>query len=291
MKRIFLILMAASMLLVLNACEVRKVTAGNVGVKVYLLGGEKGVESEEVGVGRYWLSVNEDLFIFPTFTQNYTWTKDATEGSPNDESISFGTLEGMSVNSDIGITYRIDPEMVHNVFQKYKRGVDEITDTFLRNMVRDSLVEEASTRPIESIYGVGKKDLMDAVEASVKAQVEDIGIIVEKVYWIGKLWLPPSVNESINMKLEANQKAQMRRNEVAEAAAAADKKIEEARGAATAITLVATAEADAMDLKGAAIRANPEIITLSAIEKWNGVMPTRTGMIPFIDFENLKSVP
>jgi regulator of protease activity HflC (stomatin/prohibitin superfamily) len=132
---------------------------------------------------------------------------------------------------------------------------------------------------------------MDAVEASVKAQVEDIGIIVEKVYWIGKLWLPPSVNESINMKLEANQKAQMRRNEVAEAAAAADKKIEEARGAATAITLVATAEADAMDLKGAAIRANPEIITLSAIEKWNGTMPTRTGMIPFIDFENLTATP
>jgi regulator of protease activity HflC (stomatin/prohibitin superfamily) len=291
MKKVLLILLAGFLLVGLQACEVRKVTAGNVGVKVYLLGGEKGVESEEVGVGRYWLSVNEDLFIFPTFTQNYTWTKDATEGSPNDESISFGTLEGMSVNSDIGITYRIDPEMVHNVFQKYKRGVDEITDTFLRNMVRDSLVEEASTRPIESIYGIGKKDLMDAVEASVKAQVQDIGIIVEKVYWIGKLWLPPSVNESINMKLEANQKAQMRRNEVAEAAAAADKKIEEARGQAESVLLVAKADADAINMKGDALRSNPEILELSAIEKWNGVLPvymTNGAPVPFVDVGSSK---
>lgn len=283
MKRLLLILMSIGILLTLNACEVRKVTAGNVGVKVYLLGGEKGVESEEVGVGRYWLSVNEDLFIFPTFTQNYTWTKDPTEGSPNDESISFGTLEGMSVNSDIGITYRIDPTMVHSVFQKYKRGVDEITDTFLRNMVRDALVEQASTRPIESIYGAGKKDLMDSVEASVISQVEDIGIIVEKVYWIGKLWLPPSVNASINLKLEANQKAQMRRNEVAEAAAAADKKIQEARGKSESILLVATAEATAINLKGEALRKNPEILRLKAIETWNGTLPRVTGeVIPFL---------
>ena len=128
----------------------------------------------------YWLSVNEDLFIFPTFTQNYTWTKDPTEGSPNNESISFGTVEGMSVNSDIGITYRIDPTMVHNVFQKYKRGVDEITDTFLRNMVRDALVEAASTLEIESIYGSGKAKLMDTVEKNVREQVAPIGILLRK---------------------------------------------------------------------------------------------------------------
>lgn len=283
MKKLFLILLAGFLLVGLGACEVRKVTAGNVGVKVYLLGNDKGVESEEVGVGRYWLSINEDMFIFPTFTQNYTWTKDNTEGSRNDESISFGTLEGMSVNSDIGITYRIDPKKVHNVFQKYKRGVDEITDTFLRNMVRDALVEEASTRPIESIYGAGKKELMDAVEASVISQVAEIGIIVEKIYWIGKLWLPPTVNTSINLKLEANQKAQQRRNEVAEAAAAADKKIEEARGVAESIQLVAIAEANAINLKGEALRKNPEILRLQAIETWNGVLPKVTGeVIPFL---------
>ena len=51
MKKLLLIVLAGFLLVGLNACTVKKVTAGNVGVKVYLLGGEKGVESEEVGVG------------------------------------------------------------------------------------------------------------------------------------------------------------------------------------------------------------------------------------------------
>ena len=120
----------------LSGCS--KVPAGNVGVKVYLLGGEKGVDSEVLRVGRYWIGINEDLFLFPTFTQNYVWTKDATEGSPTDESITFQTQEGLGVNADIGISYHIDTDKVSLIFQKYRKGVDEITDIYLRNMVRDA---------------------------------------------------------------------------------------------------------------------------------------------------------
>ena len=35
------------------------VPAGNVGIKVNLLGGDKGVDSEVLGVGRYWIGWNE----------------------------------------------------------------------------------------------------------------------------------------------------------------------------------------------------------------------------------------
>lgn len=46
-----------------------KVEAGHVGVKVYLLGRDKGVDSEVLGVGRYWIGWNEDLYLFPTYQQ------------------------------------------------------------------------------------------------------------------------------------------------------------------------------------------------------------------------------
>ncbi|TON81215.1 transposase, partial [Vibrio parahaemolyticus] len=55
-----------------------KITAGHVGIKVNLLGGDKGVQAEEVGVGRYWVGVNEELYSFPTFSQNYVWTASET---------------------------------------------------------------------------------------------------------------------------------------------------------------------------------------------------------------------
>ncbi len=263
------------------ACS--KVPAGHVGVKVYLLGGNKGVDSEELGVGRYWIGVNEELYLFPTFMQNYVWTADSRLGSETDESISFQTADGMTANADVGISYSIDPTKVTNIFQKYRRGVDEITDTFLRNMVSDALVKEASSKNIEFVYGAGKADLIAAVQKSVAEQVGPIGINVEKIYWVGDIRLPPTVIDSINAKNVATQKAQQRQNEVAQAKAEADKRIEEARGEAESILRVAQAQAEANKVLAESL--TPEFVQYQAITKWDGVLPKFTGSaaVPFID--------
>ena len=52
-----------------------KVEAGYVGIKVNMLGSDKGVDSEVLGVGRYWIGWNQELFKFPTFQQTVSWTK------------------------------------------------------------------------------------------------------------------------------------------------------------------------------------------------------------------------
>jgi len=265
----------------LVACDY--VPAGNVGVKVNLLGGDKGVESEVLPVGRYWIGINEELYVFPTFMQNYVWTKDPTEGSENDESISFQTADGMTANADIGISYSIDPDKVAMIFQTYRRGVDEITDTFLRNMVRDALVKQASNKPIEYVYGAGKAELIAAVQKDVADQVSPIGIKIDKIYWIGEIRLPAVVLDSINNKNAATQMAQQRQNEVAQAKAEADKKIEDARGTAESILRVAEAQAKANRLLADSL--SPEFVQYQAITKWDGILPKMTGSsaIPFID--------
>jgi regulator of protease activity HflC (stomatin/prohibitin superfamily) len=259
------------------------VPAGNVGVKVNLLGGEKGVDTEELGVGRYWIGINEELYLFPTFMQNYEWTADSRPGSETDESLSFQTADGNTATADIGISYSIDPTRVTDIFQKYRRGVDEITDTFLRNMVRDSLVRMASTKSIEYVYGAGKAELIAAVEADVAAQVAPIGINIDKIYWLGKIVLPATIEEAIDSKNAATQKAQQRLNEVQQSKAEADKKIEEARGEAESLLKIAEAQAKAN--KVLADSLTPEFVQYQAITKWNGELPKMTGSsaIPFID--------
>ncbi len=287
MKKLKYLLLVAVTALTMTGCS--KITAGHVGIKVNLLGGDKGVQAEEVGVGRYWVGVNEELYSFPTFSQNYVWTASETEGSENDESISFQTIEGLAVNADVGITYRIDPTKVSKIFEKYRRGVDEITDVYLRNMVRDALVEKASIMGIENVYGAGKAELMNDVERSVSDNVEDIGIIIEKIYWIGEMRLPKQIVQNINDKIAATQKAQQRKNEVAQSKAEADKKIEEARGAAESIKLKAKAESEAITLRGEALRSNPEVLQLEAVNKWNGVTPVYIGTnapLPFLSVDN-----
>lgn len=262
-----------------------KVTAGHVGVKVNLLGGDKGVDAVEVPPGRYWVGMNEELYIFPTFTQNYVWTKAPVEGSMSDESLSFQTVEGLVVNGDIGISYSVDPTKVADIFQKYRKGVQEITDVYLRNMVRDSLVNQASTLAIESVYGAGKAELITAVNEEVRSQVQPLGINVEKIYWIGELRLPASVVDAINDKIKATQKAAQRQNEVAQAKAEADKVIEEARGIAESTKLKAIADAEAIEKRGKALQENPQVLQYEAITKWNGTLPTYMGgdaPVPFL---------
>jgi regulator of protease activity HflC (stomatin/prohibitin superfamily) len=252
------------------------VPAGNVGIKVNLLGSDKGVESEVLGVGRYWLGWNEDLYVFPTFMQNYVWTAGVDEGSPNDESISFQTADGMTANADIGISYSIDPNKVALIFQTYRRGVEEITDTFLRNMVRDALVKQASNKPIEYVYGAGKAELIAAVQKDVSDQVGPLGINIGKIYWIGEIRLPEVVLKSINAKNAATQMAQQRQNEVAQAKAEADKKIEDARGQAESLLKVAEAQAKANKVLAESLTT--EFVQYQAITKWDGKLPTT--MIP-----------
>ena len=267
--------------LFLQSCS--KVPAGNVGIKFYLLGGDKGVDYEELEPGRYWIGMNEELYLFPTFTQNYVWTHDEKEGSPNDESFNFQDKQGLELNADIGITYRIDPKRASTIFEKYKKGIEEITDVFLRNMVRDALVKVSSTLDVEFIYGVGKSEVIENVTQMVVEQVEPLGIIVEKIYWIGRVKLPPSVKQAIDAKIKATQVAQQRENEVREAEAEAEKKIAKARGDAESILMVAEAQAKANVILNRSLTNT--LVNYKAIETWDGKLPTYTGggAVPFIN--------
>jgi regulator of protease activity HflC (stomatin/prohibitin superfamily) len=275
------IIVTAIALLVLVGCT--KVPAGNVGIMVDLYGSTKGVQPAELGPGRYWVGYNQDLFIFPTFTQTYTWTRSLNEGRSLDESITFQSVEGLPINADVGITFHVTPEKTALLFQKYRRGIDEIIDLYIHNMVRDGFVEEASHLPIETIYGTGKAKLVSDVQKRVQSQVIDIGLVIEKVYLVGTLRLPDPVEKAINAKIAATQMAQQRENEVAQSQAEAQKEVAKAQGTAQALLINAEAEAKALKLRGDALKDNPSLVQLNAIEKWDGKLPSvNGGAVPFI---------
>jgi regulator of protease activity HflC (stomatin/prohibitin superfamily) len=280
MKKIIMLLM----FLFITGCS--NVPPGYTGIKVFLNGGEKGVDSQVLGVGRYWIGVNEQLFLFPTFTQNHVWTQDKTEGSPNDDSFTFQTKQGLTVNTDVGISYHIEGDKVTNIFQKYRKGTDEITNLVLRNSVRDAFNKAASSRDIEAVYGEGKTVLMEEVLSLVQSEMDPVGIKIESLYLVGNMRLPQTVVESINAKIQALQKTQQRENEVAQSKAEADKAIAEARGIAESKLAIAKAEAEAIEIKGAALRNNPNVLELNKIDKWDGQLPQyMTGPVPMLNFQ------
>jgi regulator of protease activity HflC (stomatin/prohibitin superfamily) len=270
------------LILCLGIISCSKVPTGHVGVKVYLLGGSKGIDHEVLGPGRYFVGWNEELYLFPTFKQTDTWVK----SNEKDESITFQTQEGLSVNADVGITYSIAPDNVAKVFTSYRRGVDEITDTFLRNMVRDAFNSVSSTMPVEAVYGSGKEDLVKKVESRVIAEVKAIGIDIENVYLVGSLRFSEQVTKAISSKIEATQKAIMRENELREAEAEAKKHVAAAEGEAnsqlvrakaSAESALIEAEAEAKSNQVVGRSITRELIDYHRVQKWDGKLPQYAG--------------
>lgn len=250
------------------------VPSGHVGVKVNMYGGDKGVDLTELGPGKYWIGYNEELHLFPTFTQTDNW-----EGK---QQITFQTKEGLSVNAAVGASFYVKADKASVVFQKYRKGMGEISDLYLRNLVQDTLVKKAGDLEIESVYGAGKTKLLEDSHKVVAAEMEPLGIVVEKLYWIGNLGLPESVVKSINAKIAATQMAQQRENEVRQAEAEAAKVVAAAKGEADSVLLKAEAQAKANRLLEQSI--TPTLVQYKLAETWDGKLPTTTGgVVPFIN--------
>lgn len=250
----------------------KMISPGYVGVVVDLMGDKKGVEAKELHVGMHWISPWKTVYQFPIFEQNDTW-----DGR---DAFNFQTSEGMAVSAAIGITYHLRPEAIPNIFQRYRRGMDEITHTFIRNYIRDAVNKAASKTKIEDLYS-GKECFFEDVEAHVRSDLSPIGIELSRIYLIGRFHFPETVINALNAKIEANQRAQQRENELREAEAEAKKQVAKAEGQARCLLLQSESEAKANTVLSQSVTA--ELIQWQAVQKWDGKLPTVTsGATPFI---------
>jgi len=250
----------------------KMISPGYVGVVVDLLGDNKGVEAKELHVGMHWIAPWKSVYQFPIFEQNDTW-----EGS---HGFNFQTCEGMAVHADIGITYHLKPECIPTIFQRYRRGMDEITNVFIRNYIRDAINKSASRTRIEDLYS-GKEAFFDDLESHVRSDLSPIGIELSRIYLIGRFHFPDNVIAALNAKIEAMQRAQQRENELREAEAEAKKQVAKAEGAAKCALLQAEAEAKANSVLANSV--TEQLIQWQAVQKWDGKLPSVTsGATPFI---------
>lgn len=269
--------------------NLNKIEAGYVGVKVYLLGTNKGVDNEVLGPGRYYIGINEDLFLFPTFQQTVLWN--------GNNSFNFQTKEGMISFADVSLSYTLNRDKISKLFQTYRKGIDEISNVYMKNLIRDSINKVASTFTVEEVYGEKKQLFQDLILKDVRKKMEPIGINVDFIAFVGGIRPPKAVVDAIDAKVAATQRAQQRENELREAEAQAKKveaiatgeanaKIQEARGRAEAIRIEAEAQADANVKLSNSI--NSQLIQYKTVDRWNGTLPMVSGdSTPLIDLRGI----
>lgn len=262
-------MIATVAIMAMGACT--RVGNGEVGVRYYTWGSEasRGVESKPLGMGWYFTAGAATVETFQTFTNTTVWNGD------NGGTFTFSDKDGQSISADIAVTFSINGDKAPILFQKYRKGYDELQHIVIHNLVRDALNTEASKHPIEWLYGEGRSRILNDVTAVVRRELSQYGINIEKLAWVGAPQVPEGVKAAINLKTVAKQNAQRVENEVAQTRAEAEKARVKAQGEADAIILKAEAQAKANQLLTASITST--LVEYNKVNKWNGRVPNVTG--------------
>src|SRR5580692_2036844 len=260
--------------------RVTRIEPGHVGVQINLAGKQRGASEIPVRTGWVLYSpLTTQIIEFPTYVQTVKWTRDTNEGHPINEEMGFNSKEGMEIFVDVSLSYAIDPSKAPDFYVKYRvDDLDRFTHGILRDIVRNSLNEVASTYVVEDIYGEGKAEFLHKVEAMIQSKVTPVGVGVQQFGFIGAPRVPQVIAAAITAKAQAIQQAERARNELATTQAEAAKKIAEAEGDAKSLVTRAQGEADANRIRQNSL--TPQLLELRRIEnnkemidKWNGQLP------------------
>lgn len=283
MSKLFSMLGLCFVLVASAACS--RVDPGHVGLKINLYGSERGVDQTTIVTGRVFYNPFSTEFIqYPTHVQRVVWTKTATEGSRNDESITFNSREGVAVNVDVAAAIQFTGELVPNLYVEFRQDAGTLVDGYVRDRLRDAFNTVASTMPVAMIYGEGKAGMVQAVEDAMREELGPKGIVITNVSLVGEPRLPEKVIAAINAVIERKNAALQAKAKVDQMRHEADQKIETARGEAESILIRAKSQAEANTVVARSL--TPDLIQFRAIEEWNGVLPTVTGgAVPFISLD------
>jgi regulator of protease activity HflC (stomatin/prohibitin superfamily) len=258
-----------------------RIEAGYTGIEVNLAGSQRGASEIPIRTGWVFYSpVTTQVIEFPTFVQTVKWTKDVNEGHPLNEEMGFNSKEGMEIFCDVSLSYAIDPKHVPDFYVKYRvNDLDLFTHGILRDIVRNSLNEVASTYVVEDIYGEKKAEFLRKVEEQIQEKVLNVGVGIQQFGFIGAPRVPSVIANAITAKAQAIQQAERAQNELATTQAEAAKKIAEAEGDAKSSVTRAQGEADANRIRQSSL--TPQLLELRKLEnqrayidKWNGQLPS-----------------
>ncbi len=251
-----------------------------MGVEINLAGSRRG--ASEIPIRTGWVvysPLRTQIIEFPTYLQTVKWTGSLDEGHPVNEEMGFNSKEGMEISVDVSLSYAIEPQKVPDFYVKYRASDLEVfTHGILRDIVRNSLNEVASTFAVEDIYGEHKAEFLRRVEAPIQEKVAPVGVRVQQFGFIGAPRVPEVIAAAITAKAQAIQQAERARHELATTQAEAAKKIAEADGDAKSLVTRAQGEADANRIRQSSL--TPQLLDLRRIEnnramidKWDGQLP------------------
>lgn len=255
-----------------NCMGCARVSPGYVGIKSTVVGSDRGLS--DAAVGPAWVFYNpftESIFEYPTSVKTAIWTHSENEGSKNNDEITFTNKDRMQIAADISLAYQIAPEKAAAFYLKFRSDdLYQFSEGIMRNWAREKFDTVAGKYDINQIMGDNATFLQE-VRESLQKELEPLGVTLVQFGFIGAPRPPKSVQDSINLAVQATQIAQQKQNELIQAQADAAKQVATAEGDGKSILARAEAQAKANKLLSESLTEN--LIKNKMLDKWDGILP------------------
>lgn len=230
-----------------------RIDAGHVGIRVNLVGNNKGVDDiTEVTGWVVYMPLFTAIYEFHIFTQ----VKDY-------EPFFINAKDGSEFTVDPTFSYYVDRDLVPKMFSQYRRNLPDLENGYIRNVIMDSYRIVANSFSSDSLIS-HRQQFETKVQSMLESELRKEGFIYQQL--TSNLTAPQSLKDAIDAKNRTTQEAYQ-----------AENKLKKAEAEAKALIIAAEAEKKANDLKASAL--TPLIIQQMFVEKWDGKLP-QYGEVP-----------
>jgi hypothetical protein len=237
---------------------IEKIDAGNKGLKINLVGNQRGVASYQYKTG--WVMYNtwtEQVLEFPIFQQHIEY---------DDQTVIL--KGGFSATIKPTFNYSLRENAIGDMFVNLRRPISDVEQGWLKNAIIGAVNDVSNTWEVDSIF-----NHRQAFEAAI---VAECNIRLSKWFNVSQLRTnitpPEALQESIISKTKAIQQAEASRQQAIAAQADGERKIAVAKADSAEQVINASAAAKVIKLKQQEL--TPMYIEYIKAQAWDGVLPT-----------------
>jgi regulator of protease activity HflC (stomatin/prohibitin superfamily) len=151
------------------------------------------------------------------------------------ENVDATSKEGLSLNLDVSLQYKIDPQKAPIVYKNI--GVDE--SQLLISRFRSTIRAIAANYPAQEIYSIKRQEIAKELDQQLTQQLPELGFVVEETL-LRNVKMPANLQTAIQEKLKAEQQSQQMKFVLEKERQEAERKRIEAQGIADSQKIISS---------------------------------------------------
>ena len=231
------------------------VPAGHAGVLFNIIGG---VQDDELGEGVH--------IVFPVLQHVVHYDvrqREITLARETNDMIAGRSSEGLEITTDVTIIYQLTRDQTSRLHRQIGPDYEHVRiRPVVRSQIRDALADFRAA----DLISAERAELQRQIESTIVPELDKDNIRIMNVL-LRDVRIPEAITAAIEEKQAAEQQVEVEENLRLRAEIAAQRVVVEAEGQRDAEIARAQGEAEALSLRGTAIRENPEIIQLEVAQK------------------------